>query len=131
MSQENVETLRRLYGALNEGVDQPLRHLLHPEFVYHSREELPGGGVYPGRDMLGRLVELREIFREVRFVPEEFIGSGTDIVVAVRGTGRGRVSGVPVDVRLFHVWTIQRGKARALSIYSARAEALEAAGLNE
>jgi ketosteroid isomerase-like protein len=131
MSQENVETLRRLYAALNAEVDQPLRDFLHPEFVYNSRKELPGGGAYPAVDFLDRFAELRAIFHEVLFQPEEFIVSGNDIVVAVRGTGRGRASGVPVDVRLFHVWTIQEAKARALSIYSGRAEALEAVGLSE
>jgi ketosteroid isomerase-like protein len=60
MSQENVERLRRVYAALNEGSDEPLMDLLHPEFVYHARDELPGGGAYHGRDFLDRLAELRD-----------------------------------------------------------------------
>jgi hypothetical protein len=34
MSQENVDRLQRVYAAINEGVDEPLQDLLHPEFVY-------------------------------------------------------------------------------------------------
>jgi ketosteroid isomerase-like protein len=131
MSQENVETLRRMYETLNGGDDQPLRDLLRPEFVYRSRQELPGGGAYGAHDLLRRLDELREIFLEARFQPEEFICSDSAIIVRVRGIARGRVSGVPIDEHLFHVWTMESGKASALCIYAARAEALEAAGLTE
>ena len=132
MSQQNVEArLRDIYTALNQGVDQALRDFLHPEFVYHAREELPGGGSYRGLDILDRLAELREIFHEVRFEPEEFIFSGRDVLVAVRGTGLGSGSGVPLDERLFHVWTIESSEALALSVYGTRGEALEAVGLSE
>lgn len=132
MSQENVEArLRGIYTALNQGVDQALRDFLHPEFVYHAREELPGGGSYGGLDFLDRLAELREIFHEIKFEPEEFILSGRDVLVAVRGTGLGSGSGVPVDGRFFHVWTIEGTQALALSIYGTRGEALDAVGLWE
>jgi ketosteroid isomerase-like protein len=131
MSKENVERLRQVYEALNEGDDEPLLDLLHPAFVYWTREELPGGGSYRRHDFLRRLAELRQTFREVRFEVEEFIGSGQDVVVVVRGTGLGRISGVPVDERVFHTWTIENRKAVELRIYSDRGEALEAIGLSE
>jgi len=131
MSQENVEQLQHVYEALNEGADGPLQDFLHPAFVYRTREELPGGGSYRRHDFLCRLAELRQTFREIRFEVEEVTGSGQDVVVGVRGTGVGRVSGVPVDERMFHAWTIENAKALELRIYSDRGEALEAAGLSE
>jgi len=107
------------------------RTILHPAFVYRTREELPGAGTYRRHDFLRRLAELRQTFREIRFEVEEVTGSGQDVVVGVRGTGVGRVSGVPVDERMFHAWTIENAKALELRIYSDRGEALEAAGLSE
>ncbi len=44
MSQQNVEKLRQIYAVINAGVDKPLFDFLHPDFVYRTREELPGGG---------------------------------------------------------------------------------------
>ena len=66
------------------------------------------------------------MFSEVRFEAEEFISSDHGVVVAVRGTGMGRVSGVPVDERTFHVWRMENAKARELCAYSDRAAALAA-----
>jgi ketosteroid isomerase-like protein len=131
MSQENVDRLRRVYAAINEGVDEPLQDLLHPDFVYKTREELPGGGSYLATDLLSRLVELREIFRDGRLEPEEFISCDQAVAVLVRVTGFGRASGVPVDERIFHVWKIENAKARELCMYSDRGDALAAAGLSE
>jgi ketosteroid isomerase-like protein len=34
MSQENVESVRHVYEALNEGADEPLLDFLHPAFGY-------------------------------------------------------------------------------------------------
>lgn len=120
-----------MYMALNEGDDGPLSDLLHPEFVYETREELPGRGSYGRQDLLDRLAELRETFNEIRFEPEEFICSDRHVVVLVRGSGIGRVSRVPVAERLFHVWRIENAKASALDMYSNRGDALESAGLRE
>jgi len=129
MSRRNVERLRDVYAGLNAGVDDPMLDLLHPEFVYDTREELPGRGSFPKQEFLDRLAELRETFDEIRFEPEEFISSGENVVVVVRGTGVGRASGVPVGGRLFHVWKFENAHASSLGIYSDRDAALESAGL--
>lgn len=126
-----MEVVRHVYEALNEGADEPLLDFLHPAFVYRTREELPGGGAYGRHDFLRRLAELRQTFREGRFEVEEFICSDQDVVVLVRVTGLGRVSGVPIDERMFHAWTIENAKALELRICSDRGEALEAVGLSE
>lgn len=126
MSPDNVERLREIYAAINAGLDEPLLHFLHPQFVYKSREELPAGGSYLTTDILRRLAEREEMFRDVRFEAEEFISSDQGVVVAVRGTGVGRVSGAPVDERIFHVWKMEDAKARELWSYSDRAKALAA-----
>jgi ketosteroid isomerase-like protein len=49
----------------------------------------------------------------------------------VRNYGRGKRSGVPVEMLQAHVWTLHDGKLRRLHVYGSRAEGLKAAGLRE
>src|SRR5688572_6973117 len=86
MSQENMEQLRHVYEALNEGADEPLLDLLHPAFVYRTREELPDGGTYRRHDFLRRLAELKQTFREGRFEVDLTSGVPVHIVAARSAT---------------------------------------------
>jgi ketosteroid isomerase-like protein len=43
----------------------------------------------------------------------------------------GRQSGVPVEERVWHVWTLRDGRFWRLRIFATKAEALEAVGLSE
>ncbi len=52
-------------------------------------------------------------------------------MVLCRYTGRGKGSGVDVDVQGAHVWKMRDGKVVRLEIFSNREKALEAAGLRE
>ncbi len=67
-------------------------------------------------------------FERLDLVPEEYIGLGDNVVVVVRFVDRGRESGVPIDERLCHVWTVREGKAVRMAVHSDREEALRAAG---
>jgi ketosteroid isomerase-like protein len=57
---------------------------------------------------------------------------GTDSVVAcLHLTGRGKASGVEVDLRIYGHFKVRDGKIVYLYEYADRSEALEAAGLRE
>ena len=71
----------------------------------------------------------RETFEDFHFNPQEFFEKGDKIVVILRMTGIGRSSGVPVEERIAHLWTVEDGRAVALQAYTSPADALEAAGL--
>ncbi len=43
-------------------------------------------------------------------MPEEFVASGDTVVVVVRYTGTGKVTGKALDVPAVHVWEIRDGK---------------------
>src|SRR5215207_11751283 len=49
---------------------------------------------------------------------EECIPSGEFVVVLTRYTGRGKESGVDVDVQGAHVWQMRAGRAVRLEIFS-------------
>jgi ketosteroid isomerase-like protein len=58
------------------------------------------------------------VFESVDFVPEEFLDEGDRVVVVFRFTGIGRGSGVRIDERLCHVWTIRDGRAVRMEVRS-------------
>jgi ketosteroid isomerase-like protein len=132
MSREDVKELERFYEAFNAAGDvESLLPLVHPEFVYRTREEFPGGGSFGLDAAVERISALRELFDDIRWEPQEFLEAGDRIVVAVRQTGRGHTSGVDIDQSITHVWLIDDGRARELRVYSRREEALEAVGLRQ
>jgi uncharacterized protein len=70
-------------------------------------------------------------FGDVRSEVEEWIDTGDHVIAMVRSYGRGKRSGVPVDMLEAHLWTVRDGKLRRLQTFSTKAEALDALGLSE
>jgi hypothetical protein len=62
---------------------------------------------------------------------EEAIPAGSDVVVGVRFYGRGKRSGIEIDMPAWHVWRLREGKAVHWRVLPTKQEALEAAGLSE
>ena len=64
--------------------------------------------------------------------PAEIIDAGANRVLVVHHElGRGRGSGVPFERRWVVIYTLVGGKLARIQAFSTRAEALEAAGLEE
>ena len=133
MSQENVELVRRGLEAFARGDMAAVLELLTPEVdVTSDALGLSGGGSYVGHDGFVRATqEAFEAFEDYRIEGEEFIDAGEDVVVLVHISGRGRGSGIPVDMRLVHVWTVRGGKGVRARTFENKAAALEAVGLRE
>jgi uncharacterized protein len=128
MSQENVEVVRRAVEAYVAGDLEKGLAEADPEIVWNPIEETPTQGHDAVRENLRRW---EADWEDLRTVPEEFLDAGERVVVTVHLAGRGRGSGIDVDVRLYQVWTIHDGKAVRMDEFSERAEALEAVGLSE
>ena len=62
---------------------------------------------------------------------EELIDGGDHVVSVVNSRGRGRASGVEVELTHAAVWTIGQGKVVRVAWFGTREQALEAAGLSE
>ena len=94
-------------------------------------DEFPGlQGVW--RDPETRNSRLREWlspWEDWRCEAEEFVTAGEFVVVLTRYTGQGKESGVAVDTRGAHLWTMRSGKAVRLEVFSSRSRALAAAGV--
>jgi ketosteroid isomerase-like protein len=134
MGEVEATQLVEAYEALNRGDDRPMVEFLDKEFRYRSREELPGGGDYEGREAtVERLAELREMFVDIVVEPKDFIVSGEYVVISLAYGARGRSGGVRISQNVVHVWRVGAGKALELQVFSDKTQALEAVvlGLSE
>jgi uncharacterized protein len=133
MSQENVEALRPVYEEWGRGNFSPRFEVYAPDMEWGWSAEFPDqAGV--ARDPELRSERLRrwlDSWEGWRVEAEEYISAGEFVVVLCRYTGRGKGSGVDVDVQGAHVWKMRDGKVVRLEIFSNREKALEAAGLRE
>jgi ketosteroid isomerase-like protein len=132
MSQENVEVLRRGYEALNHRDLDAAFEFAEPEFELQLPEGGMNVGSFRGREAVTKLFQdYFEVFDSWHMEPEEFFDAGDQIVVFVHTPARGKGSGVDVEFRPAHVWTMRAGKATRLEIFPERQKALEAVGLSE
>ncbi len=130
MSQENVEVVRRGYAELSR-TGEFSWELVDPEVEVHDPPLTPDARAYHGHAGLREAMRNVELaFEEVSFEAEDFLDAGDDVVVLVRMIGRGKGSGVEVDARIAHLWTLREGKGVRVRVLD-RDDALEAAGLRE
>jgi ketosteroid isomerase-like protein len=133
MSQENVEirneAVRRLYETFDGDTDA-FRDCLHPEIEWYpiEKERRPSKGIDAAvwdRD------QWLATWDEHRFDLEEVVEEGDDVVALVHLAGRGKASGVEVDVRFYAQIKVRDGKVAYIYDHEDREAALEAAGLSE
>ena len=135
MSEENVDILRRVFDADVRRESATALALYDAAVVWDvSRLGVAsfGAGVFHGH------AGLRAWFREwhtawehTRNDLEELIEAGEHVVSVHTQRGRGRSSGIQVDVRQYAVWTIRAAKITRVVWFQTREEAFEAAGLSE
>jgi ketosteroid isomerase-like protein len=130
MSRQNIELVQRLYEEWNHSGGVPPLSLIDPEVEVEVVGELLGG-TYRGHVGISKLLEsFWGSFEGHRIDVEECIPSGEDVVVTAHYHGRGRASGVEVEMRAWHVWTWRDGKAVRWRVLGTKEEALEAVGLS-
>jgi ketosteroid isomerase-like protein len=129
MSQENVEALRPVYEEWGRGNWTPRFDVYADDMEWGWSDEFPGlEGVSPDPELTSRrLRSWLSPWEDWRCEAEEFLTSGDLVVVLTRYTGRGKESGVTVDTRGAHVWTLREAKAVRLEVFSSRERALAAA----
>jgi uncharacterized protein len=108
----DIEELERGYAALNRGDLSVVLDLLDPDIEWHEPAASLEGGAHRGRDSFERFLRgWMESFESFRVEPERVVQRGDELVAVVRQTGTGRSSGLRVETRLAHVWTVADGKA--------------------
>jgi ketosteroid isomerase-like protein len=135
MSQENVEIVRRLYEHSGDEafeVHDKSWELLDPEVEWDVSRRIFDPAIYHGHAGIREFVaSLRQVWESARIVPLEYIPEGEVVVVPVRLEMVSRTDRQAVTAHAAHVWTLSGGKIVRHCVFQTRAEALEAAGLEE
>jgi ketosteroid isomerase-like protein len=125
MSADDVERLREGYEAFNAGDWDRVMERFAPGFRADERPDvLDSERGVAAPEVMGKAGAL---FDDYRLDPLEFEDGGDWILVTVRQSGRGKLSGVPVEEDLFHLWDVRDGQAVKLRAFTTRDEALQAA----
>jgi ketosteroid isomerase-like protein len=112
VAKANVAALRRGYEALNRGDLSVVLELIHRDIEWHEPDPSPDAGTHTGRDSFERfLCGWMDSFDGFKVEPEQVLERDDKLIAVVHQSGRGRASGVQVDARLAHVWTVKDGRA--------------------
>jgi ketosteroid isomerase-like protein len=120
MTEENEKLVRAFYEATVPGHREALRGIQAPNVIYDLPEGMPiGCGHFEGlQDVLERFLTTFYGALDVRFVAEEFITAGEQVVAIGRIEGTTRKTGVPIDVPFAHVWTVHEGYLQRLRAFT-------------
>jgi ketosteroid isomerase-like protein len=135
VSEENVEIVKRAWEASLRHDNEMAESLYDPEVTVEVMVEsnlLDTPAVYRGLDEVREFYgNLLGVFAHVTTTVEEWTDAGDNVVAVLHYWARGKQSGVPVEVRQAHVWTLREGKLWRLRIYPTKADALKALVLSE
>jgi ketosteroid isomerase-like protein len=129
MSEENVEIVRRIYRAWEEG--SPLDSGLISEDIewVNAREAVEPGTRHGTAAFAYAAAAVSSTFPGVRIEFEDFLDAGDRVVAIGTLSGTGRGSGIEVGRRQGYVWTIRDGKAVRFQWFNDPDEALKAVGV--
>jgi ketosteroid isomerase-like protein len=134
MSQENVEIVRRVFAAFDRGDIEAVLRLCDEDIVITQPAEVPG--INPQQRGHQGVLEAFAIWPEqwddFRVEVLGLTAAPTDNVIAnIRTLGRGKQSGVEVDMEFSFVFTVRDQQIIEWQLFLREDQALKAAGLSE
>jgi uncharacterized protein len=129
MAEDPARAIRDSYASLNRRDIEATLEALDPDVIWRESAELPGAGEMRGADAVRRF--LREFLESWESFEQEVEGieqAGDRVLVSLHMSGRGRASGLEVDTRYAHLWTVRDGRGVAVEAYRDPAEARAALG---
>ena len=134
MSQENVDVVRAQFAAFGRGGLEAVTRFWHPDIEWRAIEgALDDVGLMRGEDAVRRYYQdwIDTVDHLQVEVVEVIAEGGEQVVVVVRNSGRGRVSGAPSTGRYYVACIVRDGRIVSGREYGTRVQALAAAGLPE
>ena len=135
MSRQNVELVRAAWEAWERGDTASIFEFYDPDIVWdQTHAETPElSTVYHGHDGVRQFLRAwLAPFDSYYARPEEFIDAGEAVVVRLRQGGRGKQSGVEVEMPPYwQVYRLRDGRAVRIEVYNDQGEARKAAGVEE
>jgi ketosteroid isomerase-like protein len=133
MSQENVETVQKLFDVWKDGPDDVPTDLVAPNIEFISPLTSLRGRPYRGYDDARQwLRDITEQFEVWEYTLDEVMEVGDAVLALGHVHLEGRGSGVTLDQE--GAWLVHfapDGRVSRLHVYTDRDAALEAAGLSE
>jgi ketosteroid isomerase-like protein len=136
MSQENVEVVRDAFDAFTRGDVEGVLQRCDEDIVITQPRELPVLGASPQQRGHSGVLEAFAIWPEqwddFRIEIARIVADPGDyVVVATRQRGRGKQSGVEVEIEMTFVFTVRDKRVVEWQMFMREDQALEAAGLSE
>jgi ketosteroid isomerase-like protein len=132
VSDENVKFVVDSYARFNAGERVPELWYWHEDAEYHAAREDPDSAVHKGIDAVRhQFASWVSAYPDLTVEPLEARSTDDGVFLWVHFKGHGAASGVPMEMELAHVITIRDGRVSKVVEYFDRAEALEAAGLED
>jgi|SRR3954451_22296224 ketosteroid isomerase-like protein len=134
MSEENVEIVRNAIAAFDRGDIEGVLRLCDENIVITQPPELPGVSPeqHGHRGVIEALAIWPEQWDDYRIeILRIAAAPGDKVFVTQRTRGRGKLSGVEVDMDFSFVFTVHDAKIGEWRLFVQEDQALEAAGLSE
>ncbi len=132
MSQENIEVVSKIYDAFARGDIDSVLAQVDPEIEFDLSDRLPDEGVHRGREDYRQFLERTfELWADFHVEVEDLLDAGDATVALIHTTATGRISGIEIDERVAHVFWLRDATPYRFKVFTERAEALQAAGLQE
>lgn len=129
MGADPLEVLREIYIAFNRRDSERMLDLVESDFELHLGEHLLDEDLYAGAEQLTVYVDgLATTWEQFALELEELIPAGDQVVALVRTRATGGGSGIDVDARIAHVWTMRAGRPVRMDLLP-RDEGLKRAGI--
>jgi ketosteroid isomerase-like protein len=132
VTSENVQLVRQLYEAWNEGGPHEAKRYWTEDYEWHDAPSLPDPKVVRGKEeVAAHLAELRAMVGGLRVALKDVREAPDDVVVALLELEvQGAQSGVSVSSQIGQVSKIADGRARWTRAFRSWEEALREAGLS-
>jgi ketosteroid isomerase-like protein len=131
MSSANLDLVCSIYAAIARG-DYGSAEWADPEIEYVHADG-PEPGIVTGLDGMAEVMRrLFSAFGELRSEAEDYRELDAErVLVLVRASGRGKMSGLPIDQKGAEVFEIHDDKVTRIIVYFDRHRALADLGLAE
>jgi ketosteroid isomerase-like protein len=128
MSSPNVQRVYESLVAYQEGDENKLRELIHPEAVIYGAPGLVNAGTYHGYEGFRQWVsQWEEAWDGISYEFGEFTEIGDSVVfVPVHIVGRGAASGVEIDTTFGWLYAWSDGQLVRYEVHADPEDALEA-----
>ena len=118
------ESVEAAYAALNRGDVDSFIALLDPEAVWEWPKGMIDTDTFRGPEGARRgMRAFHESWGELHYVLDEVLEGDDEVFAIVRYVGSGRVSGIPVDELVAHLWEFKGRRVVRLRMFADAAKA--------